>query len=507
MKQMENISVDINRVDESGYDLCYLAMQDRNERLALSVLKDKRFDRYHLNDDKTLLSQAIYFGCEDVVDVLLEDKKMVQLANDKNPYYELEYALTKKPDFLLYMDSYHRILDKLLKTEEIDFSKAVDACMYFIAERHIKKRASVYPELPNYIPYLSFYDEAIVKILEQERLAKCEISPNRGFGCKSLLYYILMYGKDKEFEKIMKSGIDINKQFAQDEISNKLYYENDGYKGRDEWLVENALTVTLGCDEFYPVANQEDMDFDKFYALIFNQKLDSKYVLEAINRICYSKLPLKEELIIKILANRDWPQEDIYNKTLLSFAFYGMSKAYRFFLSNPNVDISTLTLELIHEYARKFHQEEHEQVIEKSNKQEKDIDELTTQLLMTRQDCIVEENMLPYYLLIFDFSSYADVELMKNIIEKFQNQDLAKTIVLDSWWKLRKETGIKIRPHLNLPSYRIDHIDKFILQDNEKNKELLARAKNYTDKLIQEAGYLPNQIERGKLKEKAVTTP
>ena len=503
---MENISVDINRVDESGYDLCYLAMQDRNERLALSILKDKRFDRYHLNDDKTLLSQAIYFGCEDVVDVLLEDKKMVQLANDKNPYYELEYALTKKPDFLLYMDSYHRILDKLLKTEEIDFSKAVDACMYFIAERHIKKRASVYPELPNYIPYLSFYDEAIVKILEQERLAKCEISPNRGFGCKSLLYYILMYGKDKEFEKIMKSGIDINKQFAQDEISNKLYYENDGYKGRDEWLVENALTVTLGCDEFYPVANQEDMDFDKFYALIFNQKLDSKYVLEAINRICYSKLPLKEELIIKILANRDWPQEDIYNKTLLSFAFYGMSKAYRFFLSNPNVDISTLTLELIHEYARKFHQEEHEQVIEKSNKQEKDIDELTTQLLMTRQDCIVEENMLPYYLLIFDFSSYADVELMKNIIEKFQNQDLAKTIVLDSWWKLRKETGIKIRPHLNLPSYRIDHIDKFILQDNEKNKELVVWAKNYTDKLTQEAGYLPNQTERGKRKEKTVTT-
>lgn len=504
---MENISVDINRVDESGYDLCYLAMQDRNERLALSVLKDKRFDRYHLNDDKTLLSQAIYFGCEDVVDILLEDKKMVQLANDKNPYYELEYALTKKPDFLLYMDSYHRILDKLLKTEEIDFSKAVDACMYFIAERHIKKRASVYPELPNYIPYLSFYDEAIVKILEQERLAKCEFSPNRGFGCKSLLYYILMYGKDKEFEKIMKSGIDINKQFAQDEISNKLYYENDGYKGRDEWLVENALTVTLGCDEFYPVANQEDMDFDKFYALIFNQKLDSKYVLEAINRICYSKLPLKEELIIKILANRDWPQEDIYNKTLLSFAFYGMSKAYRFFLSNPNVDISTLTLELIHEYARKFHQEEHEQVIEKSNKQEKDIDELTTQLLMTRQDCIVEENMLPYYLLIFDFSSYADVELMKNIIEKFQNQDLAKTIVLDSWWKLRKETGIKIRPHLNLPSYRIDHIDKFILQDNEKNKELVVWAKNYTDKLTQEAGYLPNQTERGKRKEKTVTTP
>ena len=154
---MRDILEDVNRVDELGYDSCYLAMKEKDEVLALSILSDKKFDRYHLNEDKSLLSWAIYFGCEDVVDVLLEDKNMVQLANRANPYYELEYALTKKPDFLFYMDSYHRILDKLLKKEEIDFSKAVDACMYFIAERHIKKRASVYPELPNYIPYLSFY--------------------------------------------------------------------------------------------------------------------------------------------------------------------------------------------------------------------------------------------------------------------------------------------------------------------------------------------------------------
>ena len=503
---MRDILEDVNRVDESGYDSCYLAMKEKDEVLALSILSDKKFDRYHLNEDKSLLSWAIYFRCENVVDILLEDKKMVQLANNKNPYYEFADALTEEPGFLLYMNSYSRIFDKLLRTEEIDFSKVVDACMYFINDRLSKKRFSCYQGFQNYFPVLSFYDEAIGKILEHEQLAKYEISPSQYFGYKSLLYYVVKYGTGEEFKKIMKSGIDINKQFAQDEISNKLFYKEDSRRGEDEWLLDNALTVSLGCDWIYPIANKEDMDFDKFYALIFNQKLDSKYVLEAINRICYSKLPLKEELIIKILANRDWPQEDIYNKTLLSFAFYGMSKAYRFFLSNPNVDISTLTLELIHEYARKFHQEEHEQVIEKSNKQEKDIDELTTQLLMTRQDCIVEENMLPYYLLIFDFSSYADVELMKNIIEKFQNQDLAKTIVLDSWWKLRKETGIKIRPHLNLPSYRIDHIDKFILQDNEKNKELVVWAKNYTDKLTQEAGYLPNQTERGKRKEKTVTT-
>lgn len=506
---MRDILEDVNRVDELGYDSCYLAMKEKDEVLALSILSDKKFDRYHLNEDKSLLSRAIYFRCENVVDILLEDKKMVQLANNKNPYYEFADALTEEPGFLLYMNSYSRIFDKLLRTEEIDFSKAVDACMYFIAERHIKKRVSVYPERPNYIPYLSFYDEAIVKILEQERLAKCEISPSQYFGYKSLLYYVVKYGTGEEFKKIMKSGIDINKQFAQDEISNKLFYKEDSRRGEDEWLLDNALTVTLGCDEFYPVANQEDMDFDKFYALIFNQKLDSKYALEAINRICYSKLPLKEELIIKILANRDWPKEDIYNKTLLSFAFYGLNKAYRFFLSNPNVDARTLTLELIHEYARKFHQEEYEpeyNKIEKNEEQEKDIDELTMQLLMTRQDCISEEEMLPYYLLIRDFCNYSDDEFTKNIIEKFQNQKLVDEIIQDSWWKIKDETKVKIRPRLNLPSYRIDHIDKFILQDNEKNKELLARAKNYTDKLIQEAGYLPNQIERGKIKEKAVTT-
>ena len=503
---MRDILEDVNRVDESGYDSCYLAMKEKDEVLALSILSDKKFDRYHLNEDKSLLSWAIYFRCENVVDILLEDKKMVQLANNKNPYYEFADALTEEPGFLLYMNSYSRIFDKLLRTEEIDFSKVVDACMYFINDRLSKKRFSCYPGFQNYFPVLSFYDEAIGKILEHEQLAKYEISPSQYFGYKSLLYYVVKYGTGEEFKKIMKSGIDINKQFAQDEISNKLFYKEDSRRGEDEWLLDNALTVSLGCDWIYPIANKEDMDFDKFYALIFNQKLDSKYALEAINRICYSKYPLKEELIIKILANREWPKEDIYNKTLLSFAFYGLNKAYRFFLSNPNVDVRTLTLELIHEYARKFHQEEYgpEYKIEKNEEQEKDIEELTMQLLETRHDRIAEEEKLPYELLIFDFCDVHD-EFTKNIIEKFQNQKLADEIVMDSWWKIKDEMKVKIRPRLNLPSYRIDHIDKYILQDSEKNQELLVWAQNYTDRLIQEAGYLPNLKESDKIKEKTVT--
>ena len=222
---MRDILEDVNRVDESGYDSCYLAMKEKDEVLALSILSDKKFDRYHLNEDKSLLSWAIYFRCENVVDILLEDKKMVQLANNKNPYYEFADALTEEPGFLLYMNSYSRIFDKLLRTEEIDFSKVVDACMYFINDRLSKKRFSCYPGFQNYFPVLSFYDEAIGKILEHEQLAKYEISPSQYFGYKSLLYYVVKYGTGEEFKKIMKSGIDINKQFAQDEISNKLFYK------------------------------------------------------------------------------------------------------------------------------------------------------------------------------------------------------------------------------------------------------------------------------------------
>ena len=488
-------------LDESGYDNCYLAMKERDERLALSILKDKNFDRYHLNKDRTLLSWAIYFGCENVVDILLEDKKMIQLSSKENPYYMFYGAFDdKKTDFLLYSGVYGRIFDKILKMEEIDFNKAVDACMLFIIDRWLKEDGLIF--YSNYISFLTFYDEAIMKILEQERLAKIEISPNQAFGYKSLLYYVIKYGRDEEFEKIMKSGIDINKQFAQDEISNKLCYKGDGYNARDEWLLESALTVSLGCDEFIPVANQEEMDFNKFYALVFNQQLDSKYILEAINRICYSKLPFKEELIIKIVANREWPKKDIYNKTLLSLAFYGLNKAYRFFLNNPNVYINTLTLELIHEYSRKFYKEayhDEDYKIEKNDEQKKDIDKVTMQLLMTRQDRISEEEKLPYDLLIFDITS-SNYEFMYNIIEKFYDKELAKRIAMDSWWNLRKETGIKIRPHINLPSYSIDHIDKFILQDNEKNKELYVWAKKYTDRLVKEALYLKEPNESSKVK-------
>ena len=72
---MRDILEDVNRVDELGYDSCYLAMKEKDEVLALSILSDKKFDRYHLNEDKSLLSRAIYFRCENVVDILLEDKK------------------------------------------------------------------------------------------------------------------------------------------------------------------------------------------------------------------------------------------------------------------------------------------------------------------------------------------------------------------------------------------------------------------------------------------------
>ena len=126
------------------------------------------------------------------------------------------------------------------------------------------------------------------------------------------------------------------------------------------------------------------------------------------------------------------------------------------------------------------------------------------QLLETRHDRIAEEEKLPYELLIFDFCDVHD-EFTKNIIEKFQNQKLADEIVMDSWWKIKDEMKVKIRPRLNLPSYRIDHIDKYILQDSEKNQELLVWAQNYTDRLIQEAGYLPNLKESVKIKEKTVT--
>ena len=212
--------------------------------------------------------------------------------------------------------------------------------------------------------------------------------------------------------------------------------------------------------------------------------------------------PLKEELIIKIVTNREWPKKDIYNKTLLSLAFYGLNKAYRFFLNNPNVYINTLTLELIHEYSRKFYKEayhDEDYKIEKNDEQKKDIEEVTMQLLMTRQDLISEEEKLPYDLLIFDMMASTS-EFTDNIIEKFYDKELANKIAMDSWWNLRKETGIKIRPHINLPSYIIDHIDKFILQDNEKNKELYVWAKKYTDRLVKEALYLKEHDESGKVK-------
>ena len=492
------------------------ALEERNDGLALSILKNKSFDRYFLNENKSLLYWSIYYGCDKVVNTLLEDEKMVQLSEGENLFSAPNCQVLRGPNFLPFAISYTMILDRLLQTENIDFSKISEACTYYILERQSQKKyvpfipfeEKLRPEHSKYI--LDFYTKVIENLLSKICSSDCEMPTIIDSDDKSLLYYVTKYGTDVEFDMIMKSKLDINMQFEQDAKNNWVYYGDNMMR---EWLLENPLTIALGCDDHlgYYTAKKERMNFRRFSTLVFDKRLDSKYVLEAINRICYGEFPLKETLILKILASRDWSNEEIYDKTLLSFAFYGLNKAYRFLLSNPNVSIRTITLELIHEYARRFHKGEPGDVdccdIKKSEKQEQDIEEVTMQLLITRKDRISEKEMLPYDLIIFNFCCSWSEEFYNNLLEKFENSDLALKIAMDSCFEISEvKTPLRISENFILYSYRIDHIDKFILQDNEQNRELVSWAKNYTDRLIQEAGYLSSSSEKGKVKEKTVTT-
>lgn len=115
------------------------ALEERNDGLALSILKNKSFDRYFLNENKSLLYWSIYYGCDKVVNTLLEDEKMVQLSEGENLFSAPNCQVLRGPNFLPFAISYTMILDRLLQTENIDFSKISEACTYYILERQSQK--------------------------------------------------------------------------------------------------------------------------------------------------------------------------------------------------------------------------------------------------------------------------------------------------------------------------------------------------------------------------------
>lgn len=83
---------DINCKDKYGYSIAHVAMEIRNEELALSILKNPEFDlsiKYVLNKKKyNLLYLAAEYSCEEVVDYLLGCKEFLLYINEgESPLY------------------------------------------------------------------------------------------------------------------------------------------------------------------------------------------------------------------------------------------------------------------------------------------------------------------------------------------------------------------------------------------------------------------------------------
>ena len=83
---------DINCKDKYGYSIAHVAMEIRDEELALSILKNPEFDlsiKYVLNKKKyNLLYLAAEYSCEEVVDYLLGCKEFLPYINEgESPLY------------------------------------------------------------------------------------------------------------------------------------------------------------------------------------------------------------------------------------------------------------------------------------------------------------------------------------------------------------------------------------------------------------------------------------
>lgn len=119
---------DINCKDEYGYSIAHVAMEIRDEELALSILKNPEFDlsiKYVLNKKEyNLLYLAAEYSCEEVVDYLLGCKEFLPYINEGGS--PLEGAIPEILDFCgfppPYSDSEYekmkRIFTKILDSND-----------------------------------------------------------------------------------------------------------------------------------------------------------------------------------------------------------------------------------------------------------------------------------------------------------------------------------------------------------------------------------------------------
>lgn len=444
-KIRENIVTgDINIIDKDGHDLVFLSMVAGDENIALQLLENKYFDRTHLNrrenktiksreEEESLLATACYYACPKIVKVLLDDEEFIkQVGKGLNPYqalvepfYEVE---TKKENSWTVAKSYtieevefvkklekslevrFSIFNELLKHEDISFGM-----MEFIKIHDITRKKFAEWGSTKLVPFpydtsktKNFVTQILKKVIKTRK--KSDWMSLDNWGDYTLPKYMLDANSiDLFYDMLKREDFDIN----QTREPSKMEYR----RTLATYALKNYINPKNGriyesIDEIFP----ENLNL--LYSIILDERFSARLTLDIINRLEYSNVSDKREIIGTILTKKKWPKEEDYNEVILSCAMYQDVKAFSYLLNHPNIEISTVTLEIIRRYIQYYSDN-------RDRKIDLEITQLVEETLHNRRDRWDTKDKLTYALLLSKTKSLREIDenLEKKIVNHFEEKE------------------------------------------------------------------------------------
>ena len=493
------LAKDINMKDKEDHDLVFLSMVAEEEELALQLLENKYFDRTHLNkrenkesqtrEEETLLATACYYACPKVVKVLLEDEKFRrQLSRGRNPYqalidpfYEIETRITdgyseekaytneeveyvKKLETTL--EARLKIFEDLLKHEEIPFDMMNFIKIHDISRKKFRewKKTRLVPFPYDTSKIKSFVTKILKKVIKTRK--KSDWMSLDNWEDYTLPKYMLDANSlDLFYEMMKREDFDINQT--------KEPSRTECRKTLATHVLKNYINPKTGKfyseeTEIYPGS------LNLLYSIVLDERFSPLLTLDIINRLEYSNIKEKREIVKRILTTKQWPKEEIYDEVALACAFYQDIENYTFLLNHPNIEIKTTTLEIIARYIECY---------PKDLKEEKtdEIKWLTEEKLQERTNRWRKKDRLAYALLFRKTNQLHEIDknLEEKIVSQFEEKEEVRKEINGTNFLLPQESRI----YSSVPECRIDRL-MHIIYPKEKEKKRISACYEKVEELM-----------------------
>ena len=401
-----------------------LAMQQKNQKLALSIMENQEFDICELIDHgkfigkENLLSVAVYYGLEEVVDYLLDNEKFQNVINEgNNPYYNL-LSMYNKETFEYDISIKKNIFQKMLNNDKLEIPREFPILLQ-------KELENITKFQNNKEENILFLRESIIDILKNPKFEKYINSVFNPYDT-----YLMFFIKNKNFEAA--NAVLNSKEF------NKLNYD---YIHDMLFHHINAATSCFeGTGDIGFIGKNTKIEEEYLYKILLDDRFDIDLIKNVLLTllIYYGKHNDKQDhtnclqvqrILLNVINKKQFPkkEENYYDELVFAASLYGNVDVLNLLLQKQNIEISPYIQSLIIDYGIKIYnnpQKDQIKSIIENTVDEFDIIEMLSRHILVYGTCLFGNKYTTKI-------SSLEEKVLQNILQYFEDKEKVKNVLLN----------------------------------------------------------------------------